>query len=150
MSILGTMRGTKLVAIGIAAIVGCFVAFGTQPGGIVGMYRETLSPMMFAVWLVGFVTATVAPPAVAIAFWLGSKPFRYSWALHILLVPTTFVFVRGCIALMLFAADEPDSDGLTGWATDPAVLLMVICPIVYFIALGVRYAGRFHRQANGS
>src|SRR3546814_11766388 len=62
--------------------------------------------------------------------------FRYGWLLHILLVPATYAAVRGSIALMLAVASEPDSDGPTRWATDPAVMLMVVCPIVYFLILG--------------
>lgn len=144
------MQGIKLAWLGVVAIGGSFLVLGTQPGGIVGLYRETLSPPMFALWLFGFFAATLAPPAVAIAFWFIAKLSRYRWALHILLVPAIFVFVRVCVALMLFAADEPDSDGLTGWATDPAVLLMAICPIIYFCAVGIGYIGRFRRSANGS
>lgn len=144
------MRGIKLAALVAAIIAGSFLILGTQLGGIVGHYRVTLSPMTFALWLAGFFTTTLAPPAVAIAFWLGAKRFRHGWVLHILLVPAIFVLVRGCVALMLFAADEPDSDGLTGWATDPAVLLMAICSIIYLIAVGAKYVGGLRQAANGS
>jgi hypothetical protein len=144
------MRSVELAALGITTIAGSFFVLGTQPSGIVGLYRETLVPTMFALWLSGFFAATLSPPTVSVVFWLLAKRSRYGWAMHILLVPTIFVIVRGCLALMLFAADEPDSDGLTGWAIDPAFLLMAICPTLYFCAVGFEHVGRFRRSANGS
>jgi hypothetical protein len=144
------MRGIKLALLGAAVIAGSILVLGTQPGGIVGFYREVLSPMMFALWLAGFFTSALIPPTVAVAFWLSAKRSRYGWVFHILLVPVIFALVRGCVEIMLFAADEPDADGPTGWATDPAVVLMAICPIIYFFAVGASYIGSFRRSANGN
>ena len=98
----------------------------------------------------GLVVATLAPPALAIAFWFGSMRVRQGWLFHILLVPTTYAVMRGAIATMLWAAHEPDSDGLTGWATDPAMLLLLICPVVYFSTLGLMRLHRRSLTANGS
>src|SRR3546814_12182838 len=74
--------------------------------------------------------------------------FRYGWLLHILLVPATYAAVRGSIALMLAVASEPDSDGPTRWATDPAVMPMVVCPIVYFLTLGSTKMREHRASAN--
>ena len=51
---------------------------------------------------------------------------------------------------MLMAAGEPDGDGPTGWATDPATLLMLFCPLMYFIALGLARLRRRTALANAS
>ncbi len=51
---------------------------------------------------------------------------------------------------MLAAAGEPDSDGPTGWATDPALIMLVICPIVYFLTLGFIKLREHRALANGS
>jgi hypothetical protein len=144
------MRGVILIALGVVAVTGSFLILGTQPSSIIHHYRETLTPMMFVLWLTGFLVATLAPPTSAIAFWYGGKRFRHRWILNALLLPTMFISVRGCVALMLFAADEPDSDSLTGWATDPAVLLMIFCTITFYVALGVQYAAKLRQSASGN
>ena len=121
-----------------------------RPDGIASYYRDTLTPAGFAVWFCGFVAATLAPPAVAVVCWFGAIRFRHGWLLHILLIPATYAAVRGSIALMLAAAGEPDSDGPTGWATDPALIMLVICPIVYFLTLGFIKLREHRALANGS
>ncbi len=137
------MRGIGLTALGAAAVAGSFVALGLRPDGIASYYRDTLTSAGFAVWFAGFLVATLAPPVVAIACWFGSMRLRHGWLLHLLLVPATYAAVRGSVAIMLLAAREPDSDGPTGWATDPAAMLMLICPLVYFVALGLT---KLHRR----
>lgn len=144
------MRAFKLAALGVALISGCFVALGTQPTGIVGVYCEMLSRPMFTLWMGAFIIATLAPPTLAILFWLAAKRTRYAWLLHVFLAPAIFGVVRGSISLMLFAADEPDSDSLTGFATDPAVLLTLICPIIYYCALAISLARRSPHSVNHS
>jgi len=144
------MRCIKLTALAAVVIAGSFVALGARPNGIADFYRDNLSPAAFAVWLSGLVVATLAPPALAITFWFGSMRVRQGWLFHILLVPTTYAVMRGAIATMLWAAHEPDSDGLTGWATDPAMLLLLICPVVYFSTLGLMRLHRRSLTANGS
>jgi hypothetical protein len=133
-------------ALGATTVAAMFLVLGTQPMGIIGHYRESLAPVMFALWLAGLIVATLAPPAIAITFWWGAKHVRHAWVLHVLLLPVIYGTVSGMIAAMLHAAGEPDSDSLTGWATDPAVLLMLVCPIAYFLALG---AGRLRRKSTG-
>lgn len=103
---------------------------------------------MFAYWLVGFFVATLSPPVCALFFWLGAKRSRYGWILHLLLVPATYAIMRASIGLMLFAAGEPDTDSLSGWALVPAMLLLVACPVIYYAALGMRNLGRLRRSGN--
>ena len=146
----GRARGIALTALVAAAVVASFVALGMRPDGIVNYYRDTLTPLGFVVWFSGLMVATLSPPIVAITFWFGSKKARYGWLLHLLLVPATYAAVRGAIAIMLIAASEPDSDGPTGWATDPAVMLMLLCPVVYFAALYLTRLRRRSAPANGN
>ncbi len=141
------MRYFILTALGATTVAAIFLVLGTQPMGIIGFYRENLAPVMFALWLVGLVSATLAPPAIAITFLWAARRVRHAWVLHVLLLPVIYVTVNEMIAVMLHAAGEPDSDGLTGWATVPAVLLMLVCSIAYFLALGVRHAGRLRRKS---
>ncbi len=51
---------------------------------------------------------------------------------------------------MLFAADEPDMDGPTGWATVPAVMLLVLAVVAYFIALAVSLIDKSRPSTNDS
>lgn len=144
------MKRNKLVLLSAAMVAGSFLILGTRPSGIAAYYHDVLTPAAFGLWLTGFVIATLAPPCIAITCWLVAARARHSWPFHVALVPVTYVVVRGAIALMLFAAREPDSDGLTGWATDPAVLLMVICPAAYFLVLCVLKIKRERRHAKDS
>lgn len=146
----GRARGIAVTALVAAAVVASSVALGTPTDGIVHYYRDTLTPAGFNVWFSGLMVATLSPPIVAIAFWFGSKRTRHGWLFHILLVPVTYAIVRGAITIMLMTASEPDSDGPTGWATDPAAMLMLLCPVVYFTALGFMRLLRRNAPANGS
>jgi hypothetical protein len=147
---LGSARGIAFSALVAAAVAASFVALGTRPDGIADHYRDTLTPAGFTVWFFGLTVATLAPPIIATTFWFGSKRTRYGWLLHFLLVPVTYAVVRGAIAIMLVTASEPDSDGPTGWATDPAAMLMLLCPVVYFAALGFTRLRKRTAPANGS
>jgi hypothetical protein len=146
----GRARGIGLAALVAAAVAASFVALGVWPDGIASYYRDSLTPGAFTLWLFGLVVATLSPPIVAITFWYGSKRARYGWLLHVLLVPVTYAVVRAAIAIMLMAAGEPDSDGPTGWATLPAAMLTLLCPAVYFTALGFTRMRRRRASANGS
>lgn len=130
------VRGIALTLLVAAAVATLFVALGTQPNGIVNYYRDTLTPAGFTIWVSGLIVATLSPPILSITCWFASRRARRGWLLHFFLVPVTYAIVRGAIAIMLRAADEPDSDGLTGFATDPAAILMLLCPLTYFGALG--------------
>lgn len=145
----GKARGIVLAALIATAVAGSFVVFGTRPDGIANYYRDTLTPAGFAVWFSGLIVATLSPPMVAVACWFGSKT-RHGFLLHLLLVPVTYAVVRGAIATMLMVASEPDSDGLTGWVTDPAAMLMVLCPLAYFVALGLTRLRRRRAPASGN
>jgi hypothetical protein len=138
---------TALVAIAVAA---SFVAFGMRPDAIASYYRDTLTPAAFAVWFSGLIVATLSPPILAITFWFGSKRAHYGWLLHLLLVPVTYAAVRGTVAVMMNAANEQDSDGPTGWATDPAAMMMLLCAVVYFAALCSARLRRQKAPTNGS
>lgn len=144
------VRGIALAALVAAAVATSFAVLGTRPDGIAIFYRDTLNSAGFTVWFSGLMVATLSPPIVAITFWFGSKRGRYGWLLHFLLVPVTYAVLRGAIAIMLMAANEPDSDGPTGWATDPAAMMMLLCPVVYFAVLGFKRLGRRRAAANGS
>lgn len=144
------MRGIALAALVAAAVAASFAALRMRPDDIAIYYRDTLTSVGFTVWFSGLMVATLSPPIVAISFWFGSRRACYGWLLHFLLVPVTYAVVQGAIAIMLMAANEPDSDGLTGWATVPATMLMLLCPVVYFAALGFKRLRRRRAPANGS
>ena len=146
----GKVRGLALAALIAAAVAGSFVALGTRSDGIINYYRDTLPATSFAVWFCGLLVATLSSPIVALTFWFGSKQTRHGWLLHILLMPVTYAIVRSAIAIMLLVANEPDSDGLTGWATDPAVMMMLLCPLMYFAALGFVRLCKRHTQVRRS
>ena len=130
------MRVATTIAIAIA-VPTIFVILGTHPSGIIAYYHDTLLPMSFALWLSGFVVATLTPVLCAILFWCLAKRTRFGRIFHLLLVPILYLIVRGCLELMLFTAREPTADSLTGWAIDPAILLSLLCPVVYYVALMV-------------
>jgi hypothetical protein len=145
----GDMGNRNLIVLAIAATVACYLlADRSQTDGIIGFYRETLSGPMFTCWLAGLVAATISPAACAVFFWSTAKRFRRGWILHLLLVPAIYGLDQLCTALMLFAADEPDLDSLTGHALLPATLLFMICPIIYFAGLCVRKIGERRRFAS--
>ncbi|MCC2981468.1 hypothetical protein [Sphingomonas sp. IC4-52] len=139
-------RGVMLAVAVAAAVAGSFIALGTRPDGIADYYRDTLTRPAFTVWVFGLVVATLSPPIIGITFWFSSTRSRRGWLLHFLLLPASYAIVRGAIAIMLMVAGEPDNDGLTGWATEPAVMLMLLCPLVYFAALAFT---KSHRRAPG-
>jgi hypothetical protein len=133
------MRKRNLIGLGSAATAACYLLVErSQTNGIVGFYRDTLSSLMFACWFAGFVVATISPSICAVSFWLLANRSRYDWILHFALVPVMYGVVRASAALMLFAAGEPDLDSLSGHAIVPAMVLLVACPIAYFVALGCR------------
>lgn len=144
------MRGLALVVFVAAAFTGSFIAFGACPDGIADYYRDTLTRPAFTAWIIGLIVATLSPPIVALTFWFGSKRSRYGWLLHCLLLPVSYAIVRGVIAIMLKVAGEPDNDSLTGWATNPAVMLMLLCPLAYFAALAFVKLRRRSAPAHGS
>ena len=143
-------RSVALAVLVAVAVAGSFVALGMRPDGIANYYRDTLTPAGFTIWLSGLIIATLSPPILAIACWTGAKKVRHGRLLHFLLLPITYAVVRGAIAIMLMAASEPDSDGPTGWATDPAAMLMLLCPVAYFALLGFKRLRRQSAPANGS
>jgi hypothetical protein len=142
------MRTRSPIGSAIAATAACGLVELSQTNGILGYYRDALSTPMFAFWLAGFVAATIAPPALSVLFWLVASRWRYGVILHLLLLPAIYAAIQASAALMLFAAEEPDLDSLSGYAVVPATLLLIICPIAYFVALAVRKIGGRWRLAN--
>ncbi len=132
------MRSRSLIGLAIAGTVACCLVDASQTNGIVGHFRETLSAPMFACWLAGFVAATISPPAFSVLFWLVARRWRYGGIVHLLLLPLVYSAFQASAHLMLFATSEPDLDSLSGHALLPAMLLLIICPVVYFVALAVR------------
>jgi len=127
------------IGLGIIAIAGCYVVVDrSQTDGIIDFYRDTLSTPTFGLWLAGLAAATISAPACAVIFWFRAKRARHGWILHLILVPTMYALFQASAALMLFAAGEHDLDSLTGQALLPATLLLALCPLVYFVSLGVR------------
>ncbi len=143
------MRSRSLIGLAIAATAACCLVEVSQTNGIIGYYRENLSFPMFACWFAGFVAATISPATCSVLFWLIARRLQHGWIIHLLLLPVIYAAFQASAALMLFAADEPDLDSLSGHAIVPAALLLIICPIVYFVALAVRKIGRRQRFANG-
>ncbi|WP_088367244.1 hypothetical protein [Sphingomonas dokdonensis] len=125
-----------VLAISVAVLIAAsFVVLGTRPQGIISYYRDTLTTPAFIAWLLGLTVATLSPPSLAIGSWFCSRGRTYGWVFHVLLWPVSYAIVRGAIAIMVMSAGEPDSEGLTGWASDPAVMLMLLCPLAYFVTL---------------
>ena len=142
-------RNRNLIGLGIAATAACYLLVErSQTSGIIGFYRESLSASMFACWVAGLVVATISSPACTVSFWLLGNRSRYGWMIHLALVPVTYAIAQASAALMLFAAGEPDLDSLTARALVPATLLLVICPIGYFVALLFRKIGKPRLVAN--
>lgn len=142
------MRTWLVIGLATAATAACCLVELSQTNGIVGYYREALPPSLFASWLAGFVVATIIAPTCCVLFWLIAKRSRYGWITHLLLLPMVYAGVQASAALMLFAAGEPDLDALSGHALLPAILLMVLCPTAYFVALVVRRIGGRRPLAN--
>lgn len=140
------MLGLSAVALGMAA----FAMVGFQPNPIIGLYREQLSPSMFSIWLTGLVLVTSSPILCANLFWWFAKRVRHGWLVHLLFMPAIFAAERGSHALMLFAADEPDLDGPTGWAALPGELFFMLAAVVYFVALAGKQISRSGPTLNGS
>lgn len=109
----------------------------SQTNGIIGYYRDTLTSPAFAMWAVGLAAATIAAPICTTVFWLAARQVQRAWVFHILLVPVVLAIFNGAAALMFFAAREPDSDSLSGHALIPAGVLCILCPVAYYVGLGV-------------
>jgi hypothetical protein len=144
------MRSRSLIGLAMAATAACCLVEVSQTKGIVGFYREMLSPPMFACWLAGLLAATISPATFSVLFWLVAERRRYGGVVHLLLPPVVYAAFQASGALMLFATGEPDLDSLSGHAIVPATLLLIICPIVYFAALAVRRIGGRRRFAKAS
>lgn len=145
------MRNRNLIGFGIGLAAACYLlAERSQTNGIIGFYHETLSAPAFAVWLSCLIAVTISVPICAVFFWSMAKRFRHGWILHLSLLPAMYALIRASAALMLLAAGEPNLDSMTGHALLPAMLLFTICPIAYFVSLGVRKIVRRRRLLNGS
>lgn len=119
-------------------ILAFMIAFSMWRGGITQYYRDTLTQSAFSIWFGSLLGASFAPPAIAVGFWRTSSRLPHAWMLHLLVFPATLGVVRACETLMLRVTNEPDGDGLTGWATSPALLLTLVCPAAYYLMLALR------------
>lgn len=138
----GHMRSRNRISAATAATAACYLLVDrSQTNGIIGFYRGSLSAPAFVCWVAGFVAATISAPLCAVFFWSTAKRLRHGWILHLSLVPATYALFRASAAMMLFAANEPDLDSLTGHSLLPATALFVICPIAYYASVGVRKIG---------
>jgi len=144
------MRNRSLIGLAIIATVACCFVEASQTSGVIGYYRETLPPEIYATWVVGLIIAIMAPPTCSVLLWLIAARSKHGWIAHFLLLPFIYVAVQIAAAVMLSASGEPDLDSLTGHALLPAMLLMVVCPVGYLIALAARHVHRRKRLANGS
>ena len=140
------MFGLSLLVLGIVA----FSMIGFRSNPIITLYRGQLSPTMFSIWIAGLVFATSSPILCANLFWWVAKRARHGWLAHLLFVPAIIAAQCGAGELMLFAADEPDMDGPTGWATVPAIMLLVLAVVAYFIALAVSLIDKSRPSTNDS
>lgn len=138
------MFGLSLFVLGIVAF--SMVGFRSDP--IIALYRDQLSPTMFSIWITGLVLATSSPILCANLFWWIAKRGQHGWLAHLLFVPAIITAQRGAGELMLFAADEPDMDGPTGWATVPAVMLLMLAVVAYFVALAVSLTDKSRPSTN--
>ncbi|MES2057977.1 MAG: hypothetical protein V4564_18715 [Pseudomonadota bacterium] len=142
------MRTRNLIALGVAATAACYLLIErSQTNGIIGFFHERLSVSMFACWFAGYIVVTISPATCAISFWLLAKRSRHGWILHLAVAPAIYAIFLAATDLMLFAAGEQDVDPLSARAIIPAMLLLMICPIVYFVALGFRTIGALRRRA---
>lgn len=124
-----------LIATTTIVVAGILWISGTSPFYLIEFYQDRLPTPMFALWLSGWLGFTLLPGCVAFLLWRIARRIRWGWPLHILALPAIWATGRLSLSLMLYAADEPDMDGPTGWATLPAMLLMLAVIMAYLIAL---------------
>jgi hypothetical protein len=144
------MRNRSLIGLAIIATVACCSIEASQTSGVIGHYREALPPAMYATWIGGLIIAIMAPPTCSVLLWPIGARSKHGWIAHLLLLPVIYVAFQIAAAVMLSAAGEPDLNSLTGYALLPAMLLMVVCPAGYLIALAARHVHSCQRLANGS
>lgn len=142
------MRDRSLIGSAIAATIACGLVEISQTSAIVGHYREALPPAMFASWFAGLAVAIVAPPACGVLFWRIAPRWRRGWIAHLLPLPLSYAVFQAAAAVMLSASGEPDDDSLTGHALLPAMLLVLVCPLLHLAALVVRHVRGRGRRAN--
>lgn len=145
---IAVLGATASLALAIILLMWRATAIVLWPGGMSALYQDMLTPASFYLWLGGWLAATFAPSGLAIGIWFVAERSRRGWLLHVLLVPAAFTVVRGCEALMLFAAREPDDDGPTGWATAPAYLILLALFATYYLALLAKRLSREARAAS--
>lgn len=146
----GCMRNRSLIGLAITTTVACCFIEASQTNGIIGYYRVALPPAIYATWVAGLLMAIMAPPTCSVLFWLIAARSRHGWIVHLLLLPVIYAAFQIATAVMLSATGEAGLDSLTGHALLPAMLLSVICPSAYLIALATHHVRKRWRLANGS
>lgn len=135
------IRGKDWILIcGVGAALFALLRYGSATFFFMRFYRGRLSEQMFGLWLTAIVAETFLPALAATVFWRMARRYRHGWILHILLLPVLWVIMWASESIILYATNDPDPDGPSGWATIPATLVLIIVVVTYaarLIALGV-------------
>jgi hypothetical protein len=126
---------------GVGAALIVLFRTGSPTFSLVKFYHHELSGQMFALWLAAMIAETFLPALAALAFWRLARRYRRGWILDILLLPVLWVIIWAGDSIILYAVNEPDMDGPSGWATAPATAILFIVVVTYsasLIALRVR------------
>lgn len=138
-------RKNWILICGVGAAVIVLFRTGSPTLSFVKFYRHGLSGQMFALWLAGMIAETFLPALAALAFWRLARSYRRGWILDILFLPALWVIIRASDSIILYAVNEPDMDGPSGWATAPATAILFIVVVTYsasLIALWIRSGAR--------
>jgi len=135
------LRGkSRILICGVGAALFVLLRYGSSIFFFMKFYRGRLSEQMFGLWLTGIIAETFLPALAALVFWRVARRYRHGWIFHILLLPVLWVIMWASESIILYAVDEPDMDGPSGWATMPATMVLVIIVVTYaarLIALAV-------------
>jgi len=104
---------------------------------IASFYVELLhlSGATVVVGILGWITATYGPIAIAALFWRWAKLVRRPWVLHLLLLPCAVIMMRTGNSVVLKVIQQPDFDAMMGGPSVPTTMLFLTAVIGYFIAL---------------
>jgi hypothetical protein len=130
----------RILICGVGAALIVLFSYGSVTLSLMKFYRGRLSEQMFGWWLTGMIAETFLPALAALVFWRMARRYRHGWILHILFLPALWVIMWASDSIILYAVDEPDMDGPSGWATMPATMVLIIIVVTYaarLIALGV-------------
>jgi hypothetical protein len=115
----------------------------------IARYHEQLSPQMFVLWLAGLMGGIVLPPLAAAMVWRMVRGQRLGCLVDLMLLPALWGITWATDSMVLYAVDEPDMDGPSGWVTMPATFLMMIVLATYLACLSALVV-RTSAQREGS